>query len=432
MSFLDTVYDTYQHSERYGSPKNLIGDGAPYNNLRYPLDIGSADKGHYMVIHVNQQTKTQFKSPVARGQLPTVISNIRDLQSRVGPTNLAGQVQQFSGVIRENYSSEISSIVNTVTDNFITKTSADWATKALPELSGGISGAVDGVTDAFTNLSGDSFVRTIERTTDSITFYMPDTLNFQYNQTYSDLALGGNLMSGIPAAVSSAISSYQQGGAKNVGKNLAPFLMQAAASNFGQIGQAAMAAGFGVVPNPMIELLYTQPNLRNFQFDFNLYPRDEREALEVQNILQRLRFHQAPEIKTNTGGFFLIPPSEFDIKFYYNGKINPNIDPISTCILEQIIINYAPAAPFVAYEVDGQNSPSLGGTGMPVAIQLTLMFKETQIMTKDNYRKRDRLNPTPGAVSFPIELKDVPVEPLNNFTGDGYNNEYGNYPSIED
>ena len=108
MSFLDTVYDTYQHSQRYGSPKNLIGDGESYNNLRYPLDVGSADKGHYMVIHVNQQTKTQFKSPVARGQLPTVISNMRDLQSKAGPTNLAGQVQQFSGVVNENYSSEIS------------------------------------------------------------------------------------------------------------------------------------------------------------------------------------------------------------------------------------------------------------------------------------------------------------------------------------
>ena len=429
MSFLDTVYDTYQHSQRYGSPKNLIGDGASYNNLRYPLDVGSADKGHYMVIHVNQQTKTQFKSPVARGQLPTVISNMRDLQSKAGPTNLAGQVQQISGVVNENYSSEISSAVNSATNNFITELSNN----NLPELTGVISGAIDGVTDAFTNLSGDSFVRTIERTTDSITFYMPDTLNFQYNQTYSDLALGGNLLSGVPAAVSSAISSYQQGGTKNVGKNLMPFIMQAAASKFGQIGQAAMAAGFGVVPNPMIELLYTQPNLRNFQFDFNLYPRDEREALEVQNILQRLRFHQAPEIKTNTGGFFLIPPSEFDIKFYYNGKINPNIDPISTCVLEQIIVNYAPAAPFVAYEVDGQNSPSLGGTGMPVAIQLTLMFKETQIMTKDNYQKRDRLSPTPGAVSFPVtERREISAEPLNNFTNDGYDSEYGNYSGLVD
>ena len=60
MSFLDTVYDTYEHSQRYGSPKNLIGDGESYNNLRYPLDVGSAAKGQYMVIHVNQETKTQI------------------------------------------------------------------------------------------------------------------------------------------------------------------------------------------------------------------------------------------------------------------------------------------------------------------------------------------------------------------------------------
>lgn len=419
MSFLDTVYDTFQHSQRYGSPKNLIGSGNKYNNLRYPLDVGSADKGHYMVIHINQQTKTQFKSPTSN-ELPTVIANMRNLQSKTGPTNFAGQVKQLTGVGKQVYDSNI---VQGILNNEATTQISTSIQNFLPSgVSNFISGGTQSLGEAFNNFSGDSFVRTIQRTTDSITFYMPDTLTFEYAQTYNDASLSGNPLAMLAAAGSSAESAFSRGGAKSVGKNLTPFLAQYVASGFGELGQAAMAAGFGVVQNPMIELLYTSPNLRSFQFDFNLYPRDEREALEVQKILDRLRFHQAPEIKTNTGGFFLIPPSEFDIKFYYNGKINPNIDPISTCVLERIIVNYAPAAPFAAYEVQGQNSPSLGGTGMPVAIQLTLMFRETQIMTKDNYRNRESLPPEAVAVIGEVDLPGkVKGEPLSKFDTVGKN-----------
>jgi hypothetical protein len=40
--------------------------------------------------------------------------------------------------------------------------------------------------------------------------------------------------------------------------------------------------------------------------------------------------------------------------------------------------------------VPGQNTPSVGKTGMPVAIRLSLGFKETEILTKENYRKKNR------------------------------------------
>ena len=122
-----------------------------------------------------------------------------------------------------------------------------------------------------------------------------------------------------------------------------------------------------------------------------LYPRSTKEAQQVQNILNRLRFHQAPEIlgqgsSGGLGGFFLVPPSEFDIKFYYNGRINPNIPKISTCVLTSIDTDYAPNG-WAAYEVPSDvGNPSLGKTGMPVGIRLSLTFQETEIMTKDNFK----------------------------------------------
>jgi hypothetical protein len=111
------------------------------------------------------------------------------------------------------------------------------------------------------------------------------------------------------------------------------------------------------------------------------YPRDEKEALDVQRIIETLTFHQAPELSS---GAFLMPPSEFDIKFYYAGKENPNIPMIANnCILKNIAVNYAPGG-FAAYEVPGE-SASMGRTGMPVAIQFTLSFQETTYLTKDSF-----------------------------------------------
>ena len=421
MSFLDTAFDTYQHSQRYGSPKKLIDGGTQYNNLRYPLDIGSADKGHYMVIHINQQTKTQFRSPTTN-ELPTVIQNMRELESRIGPTNLAGQAKFLAGEARSFVGEEVVNKVSSVTTNVLSN--------YLPsEVSSQLNSLGSDFKQAWNGISGDSFLRTIERTTDSITLYMPDTLNFEYSQTYSDLALGNTGLGYAGAALTTLVDQMKNGNKSGNGQNnMSPFVAQFAAKGFGEAGQAAVAAGFGVVQNPMLELLYTTPNFRSFQFDFYIYPRSEKEALEVQKILERLRFHQAPEIKSNSGGFFMIPPSEFDIKFYYNGKINPNIDPISTCVLEKININYTPSPGFVAYESQGENSPSLGRTGMPVAIQLQLFFKEAQILTKDNFRKRTEVINDNAATSFPVQTpRKVPSEelPPSSFQPDGYEDTYG-------
>ena len=153
------------------------------------------------------------------------------------------------------------------------------------------------------------------------------------------------------------------------------------------VAKVSAYKAIGGVINPMLELIYQSPRFREFQFDFTFYPRDEKEALNVQNIIERLRYHQAPDLPTLNGASssaILIPPSEFDIKFYYGGSQNPNIDTIGTCVLTGINVNYAPNG-FQAYEMPTNSNPTLGGTGMPVAINLQLNFRETVILTKKDF-----------------------------------------------
>jgi hypothetical protein len=242
---------------------------------------------------------------------------------------------------------------------------------------------------------------------------MPDTLAFDYQQSYSSLETGKGLAAGLSAAAVSAAEAYKSGqGGAGIVRNVSPFIVQALSNLPGFGSDFARAQIFGalqLVQNPRLELLYTRPNFRSFRFDFNFFPRDEKEALEIQNILQRLRFHQAPEIKSGSGGYFLVPPSEFDIKFYYNGQINPNIDPVSSCVLSDINIDYSPGGPFVAYESLNEQKPSLGRTGMPVNIRLSLGFTETLYKTKDNYKSNFKSPVTPivnnnVAQAFPVNL----------------------------
>ena len=219
---------------------------------------------------------------------------------------------------------------------------------------------------------------------------MPDTLAYTYSQSYDNAEMGGELLGQAAAAGVSLKEMFEKGGvfpaAGVVGKSAALLAGEKASGLLGQnTGAVAFQALAGVAKNPMLELIYKSPNFRTFQFEFSFYPRDEREALEVQRIIERFRFHQAPELAEGAGGF-LIAPSEFDIKFYYAGSQNPNIPPIAdNCVLTQMDVNYTPNG-FTAYEVPGEDKPSLGRTGMPVAIQMQLQFKETTFLTKADFR----------------------------------------------
>ena len=180
---------------------------------------------------------------------------------------------------------------------------------------------------------------------------------------------------------------------KQAVNNLSPFALSILANKGGNFTKTLFTAATGVVQNPMLEMIYTTPSFRSFRFDFQFYPRSQKESQEVQDIIRELRFHQAPEGLAVSNGFFMVPPSEFGINFYYNGVENPNIPKLGICVLESLTVDYAPSG-FSAYEVPGQTTPERGGTGMPVAIRLSLGFKETEIRTKASYDREDGLNRT--------------------------------------
>lgn len=303
-----------------------------YTVQRYPIDIGALDKSHYMVIHVNKQIQSKFGKEV-HGEYPTIFENI------------ASRNSVTLGVGGGNISTSI----------------------------------VDNI---------DKLARSIVRTTDTIVLHMPDTLNFSHQQSYETLEVNTGKKSLAPLIGASAgvvLSDLKTGKkAMDYARNLGPMIANYLAKD-SAFAKTIFVGVTGTVINPMMEIIYSSPRFREFQFDFMFYPRSEKESYRLQNILETLKFHQAPEIKQESAGYLLVPPSEFDIKFYYRGTENPNIPKISTCVLTGLNVDYAPNG-FAAYETPDSTGPYIGGTGSPVAIRMTLSFTETELLTKQSYR----------------------------------------------
>lgn len=362
-----------------------------YKLYRYPIDIGDTDKGHYMMIYINTQKQSEYKFQVSN-DLPTVIQNRVDGVSQspqytfTNAINAAGTQANIGLDAIGSWSSKLSSSTNL------------------------ISSLVTQINNSATTL-GISGTRTIQRTTDAIALYTPDTLTFSQNQNYSDMSLSGFLAAGAATLGSlddllknaQSMSSMDVAGAKGFLNNVSPFIAYALRGS--DLGRSLFTTVTGKVVNPLLDMIYTSPEFRQFRFEFMFYPRSVNEARNVQDIIQKLKFHQAPEIDTRNSGFFMIPPSEFDIKFYYNGIENPNIPKISTCVLTSIDVDYAPSG-FTAYELPNEPKPEYAKTGMPVAIRLSLQFKETEILTKRYFSEEKQMG------AFPVDLSNPIARPL--------------------
>ena len=88
---LFTLTDIRFNSDKNRTSNKIIGDKYKINTLRYPIDLGEVDKGHYMVIHINQQRRTQFPG------LPTN-DETTAVQNRLGLNRFNGGGSDFISI----------------------------------------------------------------------------------------------------------------------------------------------------------------------------------------------------------------------------------------------------------------------------------------------------------------------------------------------
>lgn len=407
--------DPLKRTDGAKGPLRALETSAFHNSvLRYPEDVGNYDKGHYMVFYIREQKNTTFASPSGPLGNESIIDNISQGATFQNNPLVNNTASNFGSGLLNKLNSGLSSL-NSATNGALSGITGS--------ISSGASGLVGGINNIFgqkpTIVSGDadatqktignslksisnnSFIKTTRLTKEAIALYMPDTIAYTYSQSYDQIAMGDEIGGKALAAGRSILEAAGQGtstfdsikkaaaaGGLELVQNLAKKGIETLGSLTGSqnTAQVASVALLGRVQNPLLEMIYKSPNFRQFQFEFLFYPRSEKEAFEVQQIIDSFRFHQAPEFAQETMGF-LVPPSEFDIRFYYGGYQNPNIPQIATCVLTNMDVNYAPNG-WSTYEVPGESKPEMGRTGMPVAIQMSLQFTERTYITKKDIRDK--------------------------------------------
>jgi hypothetical protein len=296
----------------------------------FPSDLENADSynGHYMVININAQNNSDLSSVTTGG---TAVPLFNTLDQELSKTD----------ALRFN-----------IDNNFKND---------------------DGVTLGQTWTSRPRFTR---RIVESIALYMPNgELTYSDRHQFDDISMSkiaGNIvgkfagaaLGGIVGGITSVVGGPLAGAAAGA---VAGSVVDSVGKNLGNISQVV-----GVPINPKVEVLFTNTAQREFSFEFLMAPANEKESIAVEQIIRTIRFHAAPELKPGAiSSFFYVPPSEFDITFFYRGKENTNIPRINTAVLTGIDVSYSPIGVYSTFH-----------NGHPVAVRMMLHFRETEITHK--------------------------------------------------
>ena len=184
------------------------------------------------------------------------------------------------------------------------------------------------------------------------------------------------------------ITRKSQSGKTGIFKNLKPggsallnaFAAEATARVTGQsISQdQILARTSGRVLNPNAELLFQGPVLRDFNFDFLMIARSQKEGMEIRKIIRWFKSGMAPKFNNST---FLETPDVFTLEYKNgvgDGDILQTVNRFSPggLALRTIAVDYAPSGYWSAYQ-DSQ----------PVALKMSLNFAELRpIYSQDQNR----------------------------------------------
>jgi hypothetical protein len=231
-----------------------------------------------------------------------------------------------------------------------------------------------------------SVYRTTTRITDSVAIYLPPNVENKTKTTYNDFETGmaGYLALGGSHVINKIVSEDYEGAASDFiglgGTILVEALKKAAVLGVetftgGEGVQESFDKAFGQTVNPYIEVAFQSMDIRSFSYDFHFAPRNEKETMEVRDIINLFRFHMLPELK-GTNHRYLTLPSTFDIHYMYqpedgNTKENPFYNKIATCVLTDCDVNYTPDDNVRSFD-----------SGAPTKITMTLGFMETEMLTK--------------------------------------------------
>ena len=206
-----------------------------------------------------------------------------------------------------------------------------------------------------------------KRLAQSIALYMPAQLSVGHTAKYGEAEIGA-MVAGINAGIKGIKDDDTSVG--DLAKSLGNESAKAFAGVIGGVATGAEEAfeiASGTLTNNRTEMKFEGIERRDFSFSFRMLPTSPEEAQTIEDIVTAFRFHSMPEVLGSLAGRTMIVPSTFDIEY----RPNIHLHKISTSVLESVEVQY------------GGERTQFFTDDQPVETQLTLKFKELEIITKE-------------------------------------------------
>jgi hypothetical protein len=347
-------------------PLSALFGGKGVQTYNYPRDLATdPSKSHYVTFSIKEIVPAGYVASNKNGLVNT--TDQTQLNIGTGASNAIGalgtaainyvKAQSFKGELGQAAQNATEAVVNTVTSS----------AKILEQANLNIS-------PRLTTPVG------------IVSLYMPDTLEANYNSSYTELSLTAD--TGLLQTIRE-LNSAGQGIAKvvNGGQSVGNLLSSDPATidlvtkgvskfvglDIGQLG-SVLLKGQGYSINPQMQMIYQGIGLREFNLSFTFTPKTATDSDTIDSILWLFKNYSLPTIQTgsstSTDSMFLTPPALFNVDFLINNKSNKYLPKYGDCALLDVSVNYAPNG-FAAFD-----------NGAPVQTTLNLHFKEIEALDR--------------------------------------------------
>ena len=357
--------------------KKLDSSNFRFGEISYPEGVSTdVDKQHYIQFFINVRSKSEFltgeekrrREDIKKGAIDQAAKDAvnenriqnNSLKSIAGVATTGAKAGGLaSATIGLLNKSKLGTIVGSAVGTAVGFVAGKEVVEKLEEATGKIA----------EQLAPDFPMRI----KDVITLHIQDRPAVNYSVQYTEDSLGtfGGLAGQTDLSKLGA-NDYTS----NLGKEAAAALglqaLQAVGGLAGSVanGRRLVESGLKNVTNPFREQFFERVDFRTFNFRHTFMAKNESELNSIRDIIKCFKFHMHPEL-VGTYNLMFLYPSEFLIKYMYKDAENDFFNKISTCVLEDMNVEYGGDI-FATFE-----------NGAPVEVNMTLRFKELELVTKE-------------------------------------------------
>jgi hypothetical protein len=140
-------------------------------------------------------------------------------------------------------------------------------------------------------------------------------------------------------------------------------------SQVGRVAGGLIDGGLAI--NPVLFMLFQRPAFKEYTFSWTLAPSNEQESQTLVNIIEYFKVNMLPSVAGFGSGLVWNYPKIAIVKFYPDDQFTFRLKP---CAILSVQVDYS-----------GAGGPSFFKNGAPTVVNFTVLMKEIQLNTADNY-----------------------------------------------